>query len=119
MLDHNQPILCVQQPWEEAVPYFVERIRQAGMQVVRTFDLKETRIGALSCSCPDHGSGQCDCQMVILLVYGRENQPVSLVVYSRQGQTWFSLVEVMGGTNVRLEAQLRSIFMPAEGNTPP
>jgi hypothetical protein len=52
----------------------------------------------------------CDCQMVVLLVYGKENLPVSLVAHGHNGQTWFSLVEFLYGTNTHLEAQIRVVF---------
>jgi hypothetical protein len=106
VLNQNRPILYVPQPCDEAVPFFVERMQQSGLQVVRTFDLHETRVGVTTCTCPNHGTEKCDCQMVVLLVYGKENTPASLVADGHNGQTWFSLVEFLGGTNARLEAQI-------------
>lgn len=117
MLNQNRPILYLQQPWDYAVPYFVERIQQSGLQVIRTFDLHETRVTEKTCTCPNHGTEKCDCQMVVLLVYGKESQPASLVAHGHNGQTWFSLVEFLGGTNTRLEAQIRGIFDPDEANS--
>ncbi len=116
MLNQNRPILFVQQPWDDAVPFFVERMQQSGLQVIRTFDLHETRVDDTTCNCPHHGTDKCDCQMVVLLVYGKDNQPASLVAHGHNGQTWFSLVEFLGGTNARLEAQIRSAFAPAEND---
>lgn len=114
MLNQNRPIFYAKLPWDNAVPFFIERMRQSGLQVIRTFDLQETRAGEINCTCPNHGTEKCDCQMVVLLVYGKENQPASLVAHGHNGQTWFSLVEFMGGTNARLEAQIRGLFAPAE-----
>ncbi len=114
MLNQNRPILYVQQPCEEAVPFFVERMQRSGLQVMRTFDLHETRVGETTCACPHHGTEKCDCQMVVLLVYGTENQPASLVAHGYHGQTWFSLVEFLGRTNTRLEAQIRDILIAIE-----
>lgn len=110
MLNQNRPILYLQQPWTDAVPYFVGRMQQSGLQVIRTFDLHETRVGETACTCPVHGTEMCDCQMVVLLVYGKENLPASLVAHGHNGQTWFSLVEFLGGTNPHLEAQIRNIL---------
>jgi pyruvate/oxaloacetate carboxyltransferase len=78
-MNQNRSVLHLHQPCDEAVPYFVERMNQGGLQVIRTSDLHDTRIDETSCSCPHHGTAHCDCQMVVLLVYGKENQPVSLV----------------------------------------
>ncbi len=116
MLNQNRPILYVQQPWDDAVPFFVKRMKQSGLQVIRTFDLLETRVGETTCNCPHHGRDKCDCQMVVLLVYGKDNQPASLVAHGHNGQTWFSLVEFLGGMNARLEAQIRGAFAPAEND---
>jgi hypothetical protein len=117
VINQNRPILYLQQPWDHAVPYFVERLKQSGLQVIRTFDLHETRVNETSCTCPHHGTEKCDCQMVVLLVYGKENQPASMVAHGHNGQTWFSLVEFLGGTNARLETQIRDIFAPVENNS--
>ena len=118
-MNQNRPILYVQQPWADAVPYFVERMQQSGLQVIRTFDLHETRIGEIPCTCPHHGTAKCDCQMVVLLVYGKESQPASLVAHGHNGQTWFSLVEFPSGTNAHLEAQIRGILEPVENDANP
>ncbi len=117
MLNQNRPILHVEQPWDDAVPFFVERIQQSGLQVIRTFDLHETREGEGTCTCPNHGTEMCDCQMVVLLVYGKDNQPASLVAHGHNGQTWFSLVEFLGGINARLEAQIQNAFAPTENDS--
>lgn len=119
MLNQNRPILFLQQPWVDAVPYFVKRMEQSGLQVIRTFDLHETRMSEIPCSCPNHGTAQCDCQMVVLLVYGKDNQPASLIAHGHNGQTWFSLVEFLGGTNPRLESQIRDVFSPIEDSASP
>ncbi len=116
MLNQNRPILYVQQPWADAVPFFIDRMRQSGLQVMRTFDLHETRVGETTCTCPNHGTEKCDCQMVVLLVYGKDSQPASLVAHGHNGQTWFSLVEFMGAANARLEAQIRTILEPEEND---
>ena len=116
MLNPNRPIYTTQQPWEEAVPQFVERLQQAGLQVQRTFDLQETRAADQGCACPNHGTEKCDCQMVVLLIYGNENQPVSLMAHSHQGLTWFILVEFIGETNIRVETAIREIFAATEVN---
>lgn len=113
MNNPNRPILCLQQSCETAVPYFIERMKQAGLYVIRTFDLHETRTVEIGCSCPHHGTAECDCQMVVLLVYGKDNQPASLVVHGHNGETWFSLVEFLGSTNTRLETQICTILSPS------
>ena len=115
-MNQNRTILSLQQPCDEAVQTFVERMEQTGLHVMRTFDLHQTRMAETACSCPHHGTQQCDCQMVVLMVYGKSAQPVSLMAHGHNGQTMFSLVEFLGPTNTRLEAQISNIFAPTEAD---
>jgi hypothetical protein len=114
VVNQNRTILNLQQSCDEAIPYFMERMKKAGLYVIRTFNLHETRLDDLACTCPHHGTEKCDCQMVVLMVYGKDNQPASLVVHGHNGQTWFSLVEFLGSTNPHLEAQICNILTPSE-----
>lgn len=109
-MNQNRTILYLQQPCDEAVQNIVDRMERTGLQVMRTFDLHQTRMVETTCSCPHHGTEKCDCQMVVLMVYGKSAQPVSLVAHGHNGQTWFSLVEFLGSTNTRLEDQISHIF---------
>jgi hypothetical protein len=63
------------------------------LQVLRTFDLQLARLAHTEYPCPLHGTQQCDCQMVVLLVYAEQYQPVSLVAHGYDGKTWLSLVD--------------------------
>lgn len=44
------------------------------------------------CTCPHH-AGNCDCDLVVLLVYGTEQPPATIVAHSHNGKTWFSLAD--------------------------
>ena len=88
------PLLVIEQPCEEVVGWANQQLADAGLQVLRTFDLQAARLAHDDCACPYHGSLQCDCQIVILLVYGEESQPASLVAHGRQGCTRISLVDI-------------------------
>lgn len=87
------PFLVLEQPCNEATAWVIRQISDAGLQVLRTFDLQDARHDPAECSCPYHGSEQCGCQMVVLLIYGDNYQPVSLVAHSHGNRTWFSLVD--------------------------
>jgi pyruvate/oxaloacetate carboxyltransferase len=112
-MSQNRPILYLNQPCDDAVQDFVMRINRAGLYAIRTFDLHDTRDRETACSCPHHGTAQCDCQMVVILVYGEDDRPASVVVHGHNGQTWFSLVESLGTVNPRLEAQICGILTPS------
>ncbi len=78
------PFLVVEQPYETTVAWIVERLHNLGLQTTITFDLQVARHAHTNCSCPHHGTEQCDCQMVVILVYGQGSKPVSLVVHSHE-----------------------------------
>jgi hypothetical protein len=66
----------------------------AGLIVVRSFDFQSSRIamGNFICECPYHGTRHCDCQVAVLLVYGENGTPATLLMHGRNQKTKFSLV---------------------------
>jgi hypothetical protein len=92
-MSDSYPFLTMEQPCNKAIAWLVSQVGEVGLQVVRTFDLQSARHDPADCPCPHHGTDQCDCQIVVLLVYGEEYQPISLVAHSFDGRTWFSLVD--------------------------
>ena len=87
------PFLIVEQPYDIAIKQVTQQIRGLGLQITMTFDLQEARHAHTDCTCPHHGTEQCDCQMVILLVYGAGSKPVTLIAHGHEGKTWFSFVD--------------------------
>jgi len=76
---------------------FIKRIEdqlsQAGLRTRQTFALNTARQARTGLLCPHHGWNDCDCQIVVLLVYGCLHEPFSLVVYGNDGQSWLSMSE--------------------------
>lgn len=62
-----------------------------GFRVLATFDLREARSSLEDCPCPYHGAADCDCQMVVLLVYGEGTAPTALTLHGNDGETLISL----------------------------
>jgi len=92
-MDDNSPFLEL--PWhcDEAVRWLLSCLSQAGMQVRRTFDLRSARAVEVDCPCPHHGTAQCACQMVVILVYQGSLGPISLLAHGHDQQTWITLVD--------------------------
>ena len=112
MMSDNSPLLTLPQPCDEAVDWVVDRINQMGLSVIRTFDLQVARNANMACPCPHHGSGQCDCQMVVLLVYAGHREPVSLIAHGYNQQTWFSVVDTpQQRADPRVEATIRKVVL--------
>jgi hypothetical protein len=85
-------LLTIHQPCDQALEWLTRALSKLGLRVLRTFDLHDARPGLVDCPCPHHGTEQCDCQMIVVLVYGRAAEPATLVLHGSDGRTWLSLV---------------------------
>ena len=73
-----------------------ECLQNGGLQVLQVFDLQAARATQPSSCCPIHGTEQCDCQMVILLVYAGDKRSVTLMVYGNDCETSVEIVNTLG-----------------------
>jgi hypothetical protein len=87
----GQTIMTDAQSYEETVARVIALIRDAKLDVLRTFDLKSACACGPDNVCPHHGVAPCDCQLTILLVYGPYDGPVMLTGHACDGRIWFSL----------------------------
>ena len=91
----------------------VRRLEGSGLQVIRSFDLKVARAAHVGCTCPHHGTDQCDCQLVVLLVYGQDDRPVTLVVHGYDGQTQVAMVETPEQQpSLELVSKIKGVLLP-------
>ena len=98
-------------PCDEALPKVNKQLREAGLQSVQTFDLHSAMTGTPGCSCPNHGTTECDCQMVVLLVYGAAAEPVSLLLHGNSKQTWISLADtILQNPDPQLQITIQNAF---------
>lgn len=101
------PFLSNEKDCDQTLLWVRQKLAAAGLRAVQTFDLHTARSGLHYCQCPNHGTDQCDCQMVVLLVYGAMEEPVTLVLHGNDGKTWLSVSEGVE-TDSRLAGQVRS-----------
>lgn len=87
------PFWSAQVPCEQFVSWFEPRLELLGLGALQTFDLHDARLAAPDCACPHHGTAECDCQMVVLLVYADAHPPVTLVLHGNDGKTWVSVID--------------------------
>ncbi|MDL1943448.1 hypothetical protein FBQ99_14005 [Chloroflexi bacterium CFX2] len=87
--------LTVDLPCDAALQAAKKKLSQAGLRALQTFDLHATRARQPQpdCSCPNHGTADCDCQMVVLMVYGETAEPAALILHGSDGQTRFSIAD--------------------------
>lgn len=64
-----------------------------GLRVVRSFDLRSAYATYPDSTCPYHGVSPCDCQLVVLLIYGVEATPASVLLRSHRGITELALID--------------------------
>lgn len=65
---------------------------QRGFYVVRSFDLRSALTAHSECECPYHGTSQCTCQFIVLLIYGDNARPATLTVHCRDRQAQAQIV---------------------------
>jgi len=87
------PFLSVNHSCDEALQWTKKLLLQARLRPIQTFDLHTARVGLHNCPCPNHGTDECDCQMVVVLVYGKAAEPATLILHGNDGQTWLSIVD--------------------------
>ena len=66
----------------------------AGLRVTRSFDLQSARQALRdpeSCPCPHHGTADCPCQYVVLLVDAGVGPRLTLVAHGHDGETHLSI----------------------------
>jgi hypothetical protein len=87
------PFLSVNYSCDETLQWATEQLSQAGLRPLQTFDLHTARLALHDCPCPNHGTNECDCQMVVVLVYGKAEEPLTLILHGNEGQTWLSFAD--------------------------
>jgi len=91
----------------EAITLLSDHLEKIGLKMERSFDMRIQQNDNNACSCPHHGTKKCDCQIVVLLIYGNMAGPDTVVAHSRDGRTVFNLAT---GPQKPQDAELRNIF---------
>ncbi len=74
------------------IGWLTNLLQEAGLQLSPSFNFRTALPEGISCNCSHHFDN-CDCDLTVLLVYGSESQPVTLLAHSHNGRTWLSLVD--------------------------
>ena len=78
---------------ETVITQLTRSLTQSGLRVVRSFDLQSACASFPDLTCPHHGDSNCDCQLVVLLIYGTEAIPATIILHSHRGKTDADLVD--------------------------
>lgn len=107
------PFLTLDQPCQTAKDWVEQQLASTDFRVVQTFDLHVARLAHPDCTCPNHGTEDCNCQMIVLLVYRKQGNPATLVIHGQEGKTWLSLTIPEGRrANRRFESVIRRALRP-------
>jgi hypothetical protein len=102
--------------YEAAIAQVEHCLAGAGLHVVRSFDFPtaHSALDGAACSCPHHGTRYCDCRLVVLLVYGPDNTPATLLMHGRDHKASFALAGSPQNTvDPKLEALIASLLAQA------
>lgn len=111
------PFLVLDQTCDQVLVWVSQQLTSASFRVVQTFDLQVARLAHPDCPCPHHGTNDCNCQMVVLLVYGKQDDPATLVIHGQDGRSWVSLAGPVGKRfNQHLEVVVRRAIIPHISN---
>jgi len=106
------PFLTLNCSCDEALKWSSQNLAQSGLRVMRTFDLHTARHELEDCPCPHHGTIECDCQMLVLLVYSEAVEPTTLILHGNDGQTWLSMVETPSQNAMTISAIQLALSRP-------
>jgi len=107
------PLLKLNCIGDEAVSRVQDILNETGLRVLVSFDSHLVRDTVSPTACPYHGTADCDCQIVILLVYDEENRPATLLAHGQDGETWISLASAPGQRPLaRLEKKISKALSP-------
>ena len=74
------------------IGWLANLLEDVGLHLSPSFNLRTALPEDVACNCPHHADN-CDCDLTVLLVYGSEPQPATLLAHSHNGRTWLSLVD--------------------------
>lgn len=111
------PLLTLDQTSAKVQAWVNQELTSAGFRVVQTFDLQVARLAHPDCLCPNHGTEDCNCQMVVLLVYPKKGAPATLVIHGQEDKSWLSLSVPEGRrVNQRFETAILRTLRPGFPN---
>ena len=98
MMNHHgrQPLRVVDLRCSTFVEPLKKAFSDAGLWSFQSFDLQSTRALHEGCTCEYHGTNQCTCELVVLLVYRALGDPITLVLDGRDEKTYIFIVDDKG-----------------------
>lgn len=86
------PLVILKNGRNHSIKMIKTALESVGLRVLVSFDSRQTQANNTNINCPHHGTAVCDCRIVVLLVYGTEGRPASVVVYGQAEEMRVSLI---------------------------
>ncbi|MBI5350832.1 MAG: hypothetical protein HZB77_16170 [Chloroflexi bacterium] len=105
---------------DDAVKTISAALSGHGFYVLRSFDLRSALTAPeVGCECPHHGTEKCDCQFVVLLVYGEAAEPITLTTHSHNNQTRVQIVrDATMNPDPRFVEKVMAVLLEASPSLP-
>lgn len=95
-MSQNVAFLTLNQAWSDVSAWVTHQLSNSGLWLIQTFNLQAARQAQIDCTCPHHGKSECNCQILVLLVYRHTGNPITLMIHGYDSITWLSLVDIPG-----------------------
>ncbi|MBC8335915.1 MAG: hypothetical protein ISR59_05430 [Anaerolineales bacterium] len=92
-MSYNTFLSSIPSDCEIVCTQLIRYLERAGYRVMRSFDLQRARAVQTVGICPHHGNTECNCQMIVLLVYLQNGEPCTITAIGRDGVTNLELAE--------------------------
>lgn len=86
------PYITLNKSFGEMLAWTTRQLNSNGLRIEQTFDLQVARLSHVGYLCPTHGTSHCDCQMIVILVYGLGSEPLTLILYGNDGQNHITVI---------------------------
>lgn len=109
------PFLILNSDCDHATCWFANQMQDADLTLLRTFNSNDVHPDpGTDCLCPYHGTADCNCQILIFLVYQKGHvSPVTLIIHGYDHYTMFYLVDnPQQRADPGLEAAIRHALTP-------
>lgn len=95
----KKPLAIIETRCSQFVAPFKKALENAGLWIFQSFDLQSMQIMPEGCTCPNHGTNQCTCELIVLLVYQNFGSPISLILDGRDEKTYVYIADDMQNVN--------------------
>ena len=85
------PLIILENGRNHPIQLIKDTFQNAGLRVIISFDSRHTRVAETTILCPTHGIMDCGCHIIIMLVYGMEDLPATLIFHVQDKEIWVSL----------------------------